>query len=472
MVKKIISLMVLMTGSFVYGQTGFGTELVNSSAEVEIASSKKGLLIPRVSLKGKTDTTTIVGLLPYTNSLLVYNEQASTDFPEGFYYWFDNEWRQVVDNANISKALKVIVSLENKLPVTGDGKGQGFNLKSGDATVGGFSETLTKFSIETRKYYVLVKDGSGSIPPTAPDEILVKMEVGDDENVFPIGKAVLGYTFSDNIITKEEFLYTDELGKTDAYELNNVLENIETLTTLRLETNYLTTRNGVEVRVPALIYKDEADVETPIFLDRLFEFNESLTRLELDMTNKLLIYKDEKKESNPIDINQIVKTAWNKSGTINEKGNFGDNIYTSGWVGIGYDTPSTALSAPNEKLRVNGSVTAVNSYYADYVFDAYFNGASSLKYDYKFNNLNTIESFIKENKHLPGITPISELNKSEQGYSFNLSELSIQLLEKTEELYLHTIDQAKEIKSLKTENELLKERLEEIERLIREKLAK
>jgi len=143
-----------------------------------------------------------------------------------------------------------------------------------------------------------------------------------------------------------------------------------------------------------------------------------------------------------------------------------DNIYTQGWVGIGFDAPS---AAPGEKLRVNGTITTVSSYYADYVFEDYFKGFSDIKADYKFKSLSDIDAFIKANKHLPGITPINELEKTKEGYSFNVSELSIQLLEKTEELYLHVIEQQKELETKNNEIQKLNERLEKLEKLVLDK---
>ena len=71
----------------------------------------------------------------------------------------------------------------------------------------------------------------------------------------------------------------------------------------------------------------------------------------------------------------------------------------------------------------------------------------------------------------------NELKKTENGYRVNISALSGQLLEKVEELFLHTIDQQKTIKELKkdiirlqdqnssmdAENKSLKARLLKIE---------
>ena len=72
-------------------------------------------------------------------------------------------------------------------------------------------------------------------------------------------------------------------------------------------------------------------------------------------------------------------------------------------------------------------------------------------------NIYDTEKFIKENNHLPGVTSINDLAKTENGlYSFNLSELSTQTLEKVEELYLHVIKQQAQIDSQRGQiNELI-----------------
>lgn len=482
--KKLLTLSLLFS-AMSYGQVGIGVDLPHQSAELHVVSKNKnkGILIPEISLKSLEDKTVIEGSNPI-EGLVVFNiiEDEALKLSKGFYYWGKIRveaggqimmgWNKLISQDDLQKSIvenRTDIAFEKIVGDPNTRKTPGFKFSVNGNEVGVFNEALTKFSLATSKYYVLLKDATGAAGVNDPDERFVKVELGGDETELPVDKKIPGYEFNDKVIEKEEFVYIDESGKTDVYELKNIIEDAETLTTLRLETNYLTVKEGIEVRVPALVYKDEINVENPIFLDRLLKFSEALTELSLDTAKNLLIFKDEKGANNEIDINAIVKTPWNKVDQISERPVFSDNIHTSGWVGIGFDKPSTA---PNEKLRVNGSVTAVNSYYADYVFDAYFNGESSLKYDYKFNNLNTVESFIKQYNHLPGITPISKLNKSENGYSFNLSELSIQLLEKTEELYLHTIDQSKEIESLRKENEEFKKRVEAIERLVQYKLSK
>ena len=134
-------------------------------------------------------------------------------------------------------------------------------------------------------------------------------------------------------------------------------------------------------------------------------------------------------------------------------------------IGSGTTTPSRVAS---EKLRVYGGVNATS--YAvgsttlavpDYVFQKYYTGTSILKDDYNFSsNLYDVEKFLKENHHLPGVASASEIKKT--GF-YNLEDMQMQNLEKTEELYLYTIEQQKQIDELKN---IVKKQQEQINQLL------
>lgn len=79
---------------------------------------------------------------------------------------------------------------------------------------------------------------------------------------------------------------------------------------------------------------------------------------------------------------------------------------------------------------------------ADFVF----------KPDYKLKPLAEVESFVKENQHLPEIP--SEKEMIENG--FNINEMQIKLLQKIEELTLYIIEQDKKIELLQSEVKALK----------------
>lgn len=79
---------------------------------------------------------------------------------------------------------------------------------------------------------------------------------------------------------------------------------------------------------------------------------------------------------------------------------------------------------------------------ADYVFEE----------DYDLKSLDEVESFVKENKHLPGVPSASQMEEN----GMSVSEMSNLLLEKVEELTLHLIRVEKENRALKAEIEQLK----------------
>ena len=95
-----------------------------------------------------------------------------------------------------------------------------------------------------------------------------------------------------------------------------------------------------------------------------------------------------------------------------------------------------------EKLKValrNGSE------WADYVFAP----------DYKLMSLEEVEKFTLNNKHLPNVPSADEMAKN----GLDVTQTSAKLMEKIEELTLYMIQMNKDIKALKAENEELKNKL-------------
>ena len=72
---------------------------------------------------------------------------------------------------------------------------------------------------------------------------------------------------------------------------------------------------------------------------------------------------------------------------------------------------------------------------------------------YSLSRLNEIEVFIKENKHLPGVQSRADIQAKG---SWDVTENVRTNLEKVEELYLHTIEQQKQIESQQKEIDELK----------------
>jgi hypothetical protein len=117
-------------------------------------------------------------------------------------------------------------------------------------------------------------------------------------------------------------------------------------------------------------------------------------------------------------------------------------IKGDGKVGIGSVNP-------DEKLTVNGSIHAKEvridtSIPADYVFQKYYTGTSTLKADYVMPTLEEVAQYTKENNHLPNIPSAEQMQKE----GVKLGEMNNLLLQKIEELTLYVIEQQKKLKEL------------------------
>jgi hypothetical protein len=123
-------------------------------------------------------------------------------------------------------------------------------------------------------------------------------------------------------------------------------------------------------------------------------------------------------------------------------------ITKSGNVGIGTTNPAN-------KLDVNGIIRAkevkVESNWSDFVFED----------NYNLPSLNHVESYIKENKHLPDVPSAKQVE--EEGLS--MSQMMAKQMQKIEELTLYVIEQNKQ---LSNQNKKLESQNDEIAALKRE----
>jgi hypothetical protein len=122
------------------------------------------------------------------------------------------------------------------------------------------------------------------------------------------------------------------------------------------------------------------------------------------------------------------------------------DVHIAGNVGIGTCPQSGYV------LSVNGPIVAtaidVKLFTAcDYVF----------KPNYKLRSLNEVESYIKENSHLPEVPSAAEMDSN----GVNLANMNSILLKKVEELTLYLIDQNKKIEEQQKELISLKKQMEE-----------
>ncbi len=121
-------------------------------------------------------------------------------------------------------------------------------------------------------------------------------------------------------------------------------------------------------------------------------------------------------------------------------------VNSSGEVGIGTtDIPSGYKLAVNGKTITEEVKVELSGAWPDYVFEE----------DYNLATLESIEKFIKSEKHLPEIPSAAEMEEN----GVELGTMNMLLLKKIEELTLHTIQQSKEIQNLQSNNQELNNQL-------------
>jgi hypothetical protein len=84
----IAMLMTFVINSNAQSSLGIGTTAPDASSMLDVTSTSKGVLVPRVALTGTTDVTTIPLAAPYT---FIYNTATAGSVPynvgPAFYYW-------------------------------------------------------------------------------------------------------------------------------------------------------------------------------------------------------------------------------------------------------------------------------------------------------------------------------------------------------------------------------------------------
>jgi hypothetical protein len=86
--QKILIAAFLLSGTNLFGQIGIQTNTPDVSAALDIVSSDKGLLIPRITLTN--DLTNQSPVSSPAEGLLIFNSGANQS--EGFYFWDSSEW--------------------------------------------------------------------------------------------------------------------------------------------------------------------------------------------------------------------------------------------------------------------------------------------------------------------------------------------------------------------------------------------
>ena len=90
----LTALLLLVSFSSLFAQVGIGTTNPDNSSILDISSSSKGLLIPRVQINNEYDRSVINNP---ARSLIVYNSEKTGTLDVGFYFWNGTIWESFKD---------------------------------------------------------------------------------------------------------------------------------------------------------------------------------------------------------------------------------------------------------------------------------------------------------------------------------------------------------------------------------------
>ena len=512
MKKNIILLGAIAISSLAFSQVGINTETPQATLDVAVkatgASLPEGIIAPRLTgdeIKSR-DTlydTPQKGAIVYATSAVGSASTKTTNITaEGYYYFDGSVWTKFGSGtgASTSEPWNVqgttIQATGNSQNIYQQGKvAVGFTDADGVSTKqlevkGDFKSEYSNgglFSgIETNS------DGSTGGQPGSNIYMRNAENVADATTTGSVGVYGSGQPymfssakFSDNTISNGQLQSVSfpNLGSAVLMNVTNGQANTET----KIEVNGM----GAAGRV-LLSDAVNSSFKSEVSIFRTggvqFSFNDASNTYEGSYrfprnspnTNQVLARVGTAPGGTPqlgwADASTLAPEPWRIQGTTNAATANTQNIYQAGNVSIGSQTPIAPFTSNSvtvtPKLSVTGDVASTGAFYtttgkyADYVFEDYFDGASKIDETYKFKSLEETAAYIKANKHLPGVTSIKDILKTDNGYTVNLSELSIQQLEKIEELYLHTIEQQQEIIKQKTEINDLISRLEKLEQLL------
>lgn len=116
--RKILFFLLISLSAL--AQTGIGTTTPNASAKLDVYSTNKGFLPPRITLTGASDVSTIATPVA---GLLIYNTATAGTAPNnvvpGYYYWNGTAWTQISNglilDASKTASFSVAAADNNKL---------------------------------------------------------------------------------------------------------------------------------------------------------------------------------------------------------------------------------------------------------------------------------------------------------------------------------------------------------------------
>lgn len=459
------------------GAAGIGTTTPNSSSLLEIKSTTKGLLIPRMTQAQRDAIASPV------KGLLIYQNNGT----QGFYYYNGSEWKAVSSPQTWQKngtsvyyaAGNIGIGLSTpayKLDVSGDiniSSGSVFRINgkqtlyddapnqnmfvgdnAGIALNGGYNNTgvgpLSLNKNTNGNYNTAVGANSltantGGASNTAVGEKSMYSNTTGYYNVALGSGALYSNTTSNyNIAIGFQALYKN----TAAYNVGIGHQSMYNTTTggdntaLGFNALYANTTGGANAAFGynALKSSSGSGLNTAVGWQAMVSTTTGTQNVAVGSSALIInttgtgitaigsaadVATNNLSNATAIGYHAIVSQS--NSLVLGGTGNYAVN------VGIGTTTPQYTLS-------VNGTIQAkevrVETGWSDFVFEK----------NYKLRSLNEVEKYINQNHHLPEIPSASDIQKN----GLAVADVQTKMMQKIEELTLYIIQLQKEIDQLKS----------------------
>ncbi|MDM1070779.1 hypothetical protein, partial [Myroides sp. 1372] len=266
MKRQLIPLMALVLSGSAMAQVGIGTKKPANSAQLDIVSPNKGVLLPRIELIAENDRAPIIGEM--VESLLIYHIGNSV-LESGFYYWENNKWKRLQATDSVSDRMNNSFTIGPNPDKNGE-------------------ESLIITDTKNHSVYL-------SIASIANNEEFIKNLVENQEFITQLGDNI---EFINQIINNEEFI-TNIIN-----ELNNTYGNV----------GYDTTTNQ-------FFYYD-AD-GNPVTIDISTLTNTKIQSFVVDQANNVLVITDTDNTRFEVTLDELGAAIANNEVFITE---LGDNI--------------------------------------------------------------------------------------------------------------------------------------------------
>ena len=430
---------------------GIGTTTPNASAQLDIVSTNKGLLIPRMTAAQRAAIASpAIGLMVYettTNSLWLYNGTVWVQQSSGGV----SPW--AVSGNNIYNTNSSNVGIGTSTPSSKFSVAGNLLVTGGDISINDPYGTLF-FQVSSTARASIAMGGLnddlsiGTLAFNNLGKMYFKTQSVNRMTIEPNGDVGVGFTspsykldVNGNTRTVGNFIAEDgyiQIKNTTDSKLWNMQYSSGTGRLLFLESGVerVILQNGGNVGIGETFPAEKLHVNGNTMIDGDATLNTVNPTIQLQNSdvNKGFIQLSG-------DNIRIGTNSGNTVGKFVIRTNGGDRVFVdeSGNVNIGSQT-----DAPGYKLRVDGKMICeevkvkLSTAWPDYVFDD----------KHKLMTIGELSKFIRQNKHLPNIPSAKEIESN----GMEVGDMQKRMMEKIEELTLYIISLQQQIDNLKKES--------------------